>query len=136
MGGSEDILSTSTSSHSESSNLIFFGVLVNGVTGLFLTLKGLQNSFCAFVGFFDGVLCFLEENGLRVPTDLDFVTKLFLIVNGLFNLLGVLKLGNFFFRFNSFDLYRESRDFFLILFQSALQEKKKVNNNEKINISI
>ena len=71
------------------------------------------------------MLCFLEENGLGVPTDLDVVTKLLLIVNGLFNLLGVLKLGNFFLRLNSFDLYRESRDFFLILFQFALQEKKK-----------
>ena len=55
MGGSEDILSTSTSSHSESSTLIFFGVLVNGVTGLFLTLKGLLNGFWAFVDFFEGV---------------------------------------------------------------------------------
>ena len=84
MGGSEDIFSTSTSSHSECSNLIFFGVLVNRVTGLFLTLKGFRNSFCAFVDFFDGVLCFLEENGLEVPTDSDVITKLFLIVKGLF----------------------------------------------------
>ena len=105
--------------------------------GLFLTLKWFQNSFCVFVDFFDGVLCFLEENGLGVPTDSDVITKLFLIVNGLFNLSGVLKFGNFFLRLNSFDLYKECRDFFLVLFQSALQEKKKkINNNEKINISV